>query len=91
MVHLVHVNISNKERESIANPTPSATKKENCLGETRKGSCSFTWLLKQICFVAGVVVVSVILLVFEHVSAQILVQVFLKTDLERPRPHGGQD
>ena len=45
------------------------------------------WLLKQICFVAVVV----ILLRFEHVSAQILVQVFLETELEHPRPHTGED
>ena len=44
------------------------------------------WLPKWICVVAVVVIV-VILLEFEHVK----VQVFLKTDLERPRSHMGED
>ena len=44
------------------------------------------WLSKQIHFVEVVVIV-VISLGFKHVK----LQVFLKTDLERPRPHTDED
>ena len=67
-----HVDMSNKER-----------KQQPCSRKTRKGECSFVFLM--------LLFKQVTLSQFKHMSVQISVQASLDAELEHPRPHTGED